>query len=428
MRVVPGYNGLQQWGRVEWTAVVPGLLIATQTWVTARIADIMLSGGGITETQAQALIDTAVADFETSTEIDAIVAAAIDGLPNFQTLAEVTTLITTAIDALMADGQTAVQVQELINIHAGMPNVHHEPGAPVEIHGPWTFVFLTPMQNGLVYYAAEALAGEVDTWVFSTGSNDVARAQLTDLEIGDVIRIEQTNFTTRYQTITLTLAPTIQGLNVSIFGTADRAGQFEIPETNAAVTVILIPPSPVDQTARDDAASAQSTATGAATAAATAQTTADTANTDLATHEATPHGGGGGGSSRAWYWTASVTAGTWVANTQRTANFQTFPIGPYANYATLRAAVADGTIPQVAIYMEQIDTGGADSDHAIQVVPNVDGFTLVPAAQFNVFPAWGLNVDPNRIRVSFGASAIAIETETGVAATSSLVVRVAVYA
>ena len=287
----------------EWFAVVPGLLIATQTWVTARIADIMLSGGGITETQAQALIDTAVADFQTATEIDAIVAAAIAALPEYQTLAQVTTLITTAIDALTL-GQTATEVQTAIDLHAAMPNAHHVPGGPtdpVEIPGPWTFVFLTPTQSGLVYYAAEALAGEVDTWIFSTGSNDVARAQLTDLEIGDVIRIEQSNFTTRYQTITLTLAPTIQGLSVSIFGTADRAGQFEIPETNAAVTVSVIPPSPVDQTARDDAATAQSdidahelTAHNTDT---TARTAAAAATAEITAHEATPHGGGGGGSS-----------------------------------------------------------------------------------------------------------------------------------
>ena len=38
-------------------ALLPGERVATRTWVTARIADIMLSGGGITAAQAQTLID-----------------------------------------------------------------------------------------------------------------------------------------------------------------------------------------------------------------------------------------------------------------------------------------------------------------------------------------------------------------------------------
>ena len=73
----------------------PGPLLATQTWVTSEIANIMLSGGGISTGQAQALIDTAVADFETATEIQAIVAAAITALPDAQTLADANA---TAID------------------------------------------------------------------------------------------------------------------------------------------------------------------------------------------------------------------------------------------------------------------------------------------------------------------------------------------
>ena len=35
-------------GLYSFSAILPGLLIATQTWVTAQIANIMLSGGGIT--------------------------------------------------------------------------------------------------------------------------------------------------------------------------------------------------------------------------------------------------------------------------------------------------------------------------------------------------------------------------------------------
>ena len=240
------------------------------------------------------MIDTAVADFQTATEIEAVVTAAIAALPDYQTLAEVNALITTAIDALTL-GQTAAEVQALIDLHAAMPNIHHTPGGstdPLEITGPWQFVFLTPMQAGLIYYAAESLAGEVDTWVFTTGSNAEARAQLTALEIGDTILIEQSD--TRHQTITLTLAPSLTGLNVTVLGTADRAGTFEIPASSAVVTVTVIPPLPegIDQTARDAAGTAQSEID---THEASTHNTDATARADLATHEATPHGGGGGG-------------------------------------------------------------------------------------------------------------------------------------
>ena len=284
------------------TLVFPGLLLATQTWVTAQIANIMLSGGGITETQARALIAAAVADFQTATEIEAVVAAAIAGLPNYQTLAEVNGLITTAIDALML-GQTAAEVQALIDLHAAMPNIHHVPGTtagPIDIPGPWRFTYQTPMAAGLVYYANAEPAGTLDEWIFTTGSNAEAREQLTDLEIGDVIRIEE--FATRHQTITLSLAPGISGLNITIYGTADRAGQFEIPDTNAVVTVTVIPPLPIgiDQTARDsaDAAQTEIDAHEASThnTDTTARTAAATAQAEITAHELTPHGGGSGSS------------------------------------------------------------------------------------------------------------------------------------
>ena len=307
---VEGVAGIMVWteplkvinylGGVAWFAVLPGSLIATQTWVTARIADIMLSGGGITEAQAQALIDTAVADFETATEIEAVVTAAIAALPEYQTLAQVNALITTAINALMVGGQTAAEVQTAIDAHAAMPNIHHTPGRPQPIAGAWRFTYQTPMQAGLVYYANAEPAGELDTWIFTGGSNAVGRAQLADLAIGEILRIEQSNTATRYQTITLSLAPEVNGVNITIYGTADRVGQFEIPGALSDVTVSVSPqvPAGIDQEARDSAEAAQSeidthelsthnTDTTARTAAAAVQT-------ELTAHEATPHGGGSG--------------------------------------------------------------------------------------------------------------------------------------
>ena len=78
----------------EFFVMLPGELVATRTWVTARIANIMLSGGGITTAQAQALIDAAIGDFQTAAEVQTVVAAAIAALPEYQTLAQVSALIT----------------------------------------------------------------------------------------------------------------------------------------------------------------------------------------------------------------------------------------------------------------------------------------------------------------------------------------------
>ena len=409
----------------------PGPLLATQTWVTSEIANIMLSGGGITTAQAQTLIDAAVGNFQTATEIQAVVTAAIAALPDYQTLAEVNALITTAIDALTL-GQTAAEVQTLIDAHAAMPNIHHAPGGgggPVEIVGPWRFTYQTLMAAGLVYYANAAAAGQLDTWIFATGSNADARNQLLDLEIGDVIRIEEN--AGRYQTITLTHIPTLTGLNVTILGTADRAGQFEIPDANADVTVTVIPQG-IDQVARDAAGTAQSEIDAHEVSThntdTTARTSAATAQAEITAHELTPHGGGGGGSGAVWRWVASVTAGTWAANVARDATLRTFPIGDYADYTALYLAIFSGQIGQVAIFMEQIDTGGADSDRAIQIIPNIFGFSQLGTGLFDVFPAWGLSENPHRIRTVFGATGVTIEAEAAIASSASLIVRVGVWA
>ena len=111
-------------------ALLPGERVATQAWVNAQIANIMLSGGGITTVQAQALIDAAIAGLTlglSAAQVQTIVDMAIAALPTAVTLAQVQTLITNAINAIVP-GQTAAQVAALIALHAAMPNAHHTPG------------------------------------------------------------------------------------------------------------------------------------------------------------------------------------------------------------------------------------------------------------------------------------------------------------
>ena len=244
-----------------FSAIVAGLLIATQQWVTAQIANIMLSGGGITTAQAQTLIDAAIGAFQTAAEVQAVVTAAIAALPDYQTLQEVNALITAAVDALSL-GQTAIQVQALIDAHAAMSNVHHAPG---------------------------------------------------------------------------------------------------------------------------------------------------------------------GGGSPKWHWLSQVT-GAFAADTARDmATVATFPLGPYADYAALQAAVADGSMTQVAVRLSQTDPGGSDDDGAVFIIPNVIGFHHGAAGNYRVFPAWNLGVDPVKFDVAFGASAVTVKADVAIPASPLLVVRIGVW-
>ena len=61
----------------------------------------------------------------------------------------------------------------------------------------------------------------------------------------------------------------------------------------------------------------------------------------------------GGGGSPKWHWLSQVT-GAFAADTARDmATVATFPLGPYADYAALQAAVADGSMTQVAVRLSQ---------------------------------------------------------------------------
>ena len=152
-----------------------------------------------------------------------------------------------------------------------------------------------------MYYSGTALTPGVYAWVFDTGGAYAsAQAELLALRADSVILLRQS--ATRFQTITLTLAPTVSGSEVTVTGTQDRGASNQIPQGNGNIAVTVTPSESesedIDQVARDAAATAQgeidtheasthNTDTTARTAAATVQT-------ELTAHEATPHGGGGG--------------------------------------------------------------------------------------------------------------------------------------
>ena len=63
-----------------------------------------------------------------------------------------------------------------------------------------------------------------------------------------------------------------------------------------------------------------------------------------------------------------------------------YPIGGYANYASLRAAIADSTITQIVIRVSEGDVGGSDDDGAVFIIPNILGFYHGAATQLSSVP------------------------------------------
>ena len=153
-------------------------------------------------------------------------------------------------------------------------------------------------------YQATVLPGQVDNWRFGTGSTFADnRAALLALADDDTILIYQS--ASRFQTITVSGTPTLSGTVVLVTGIADRGSSLELPRGFGGSTITLTPaPSGggdgVDQTARDSAASAQTTADGAQTEIdaheatthntdSTARTAAATAQSEIEAHEASTH-------------------------------------------------------------------------------------------------------------------------------------------
>ena len=140
-------------------------------------------------------------------------------------------------------------------------------------------------------------------------------------------------------------------------------------------------------------------------------------------------GTGGGGGSGAWYWAASSASigEQWTADAFRDLSLRTFPVGPYASYQELRTAVSTGGVKQIAIRIADLDADGADEDQGTFVVPNAAGFTFGTFG-VRVFPAWAADTDPVVFELAFGAASMQIRSDTAIAASDQVYVRVAVWA
>ena len=309
-------------------AIIGGQLVIT--YADGTTENLTLPAGGDTDTVARASANAAQSTADTNTGLITALNTEVDGLGT-------TRLQTNDIQA--GDGIAVRVIDDPTNGPGVRITNTMVPAGPSVLTG-WRFRYGTTPSAGQVAYEGAAGVAQVDNWRFgASGGFEDARAPLLALRSGDTILIRVN--ASRHQTITLTATPTLAGVRVLVMGTADRGRSAELPLNNGSVTITLTPaPSGggdgTDQTARNAAASAQTTADGAQTeidshelathntdstartaaaaaqaeidnheasthntdgtartAAGAAQTTANTARTELTTHEGTPHGGGG---------------------------------------------------------------------------------------------------------------------------------------
>ena len=125
-----------------------------------------------------------------------------------------------------------------------------------------------------------------------------------------------------------------------------------------------------------------------------------------------------------WYWVGDITA-PFVAGVNKNAVFNAGADNPYANYAELRAAIADGSITQVAVKVSQNDPGDVDGDSTLAVFPNISAFAA--GGVFDIFPAWTLGADPVRIRVEFTFAALVGKVDIAIPEAPFTSIRVGVF-
>ena len=127
-------------------------------------------------------------------------------------------------------------------------------------------------------------------------------------------------------------------------------------------------------------------------------------------------------SASSWFWAASVF-GPFVAGVAEAMTLRSFPIGPWADYAAMRAAVMDGSVKTIALGLFENDANDADGDHSITVVPNISALRASPGT-FDAFPNWALSVDPVRFRVVFAETAPTAAADAAIPASPTFFVRV----
>ena len=233
----------------------------------------------------------------------------------------------------------------------------------------------------------------------------------------------------------------------------------------------------VDQTARNDAASAQATANSANTSASAAQTTASantaaiaalppipsvpsvyltgnndripkdkitdaTANQYLAISNqgniigVTSPGGGGGGEAK-WYYVGLLrgnSAQTFVSGTARTVSLSSSTSednyrSNWDDYASLKADVDSKAVRQFAVKWVETDADGAASDEKTEVIPNNASFAT--GTSLDSFISFALGTSPGGLLINFGASSITATPDfsySGAGANGGLTILLGVWA
>ena len=190
-------------------------------------------------------------------------ATAATAAGNAQTTADTNTAaVASRLQRTDVSPGTGIEITPTAGSTTGLTISAVEPtSGPTVLTGGWTWITLTP-NAGEVMPSDTVVPPAIDTWIFNaTGSDyDADRAALLALASGATILFYQSDV--RQQTVTLTETPTVSGSTVTVTGSGSRTGGFgELgPAGFGTVTITLTPGevSPVDQTARTAAATAQS--------------------------------------------------------------------------------------------------------------------------------------------------------------------------
>ena len=142
------------------------------------------------------------------------------------------------------------------------------------------------------------------------------------------------------------------------------------------------------------------------------------------------HSPGGGGSGASWHWfaTFALTATT-SAGTSANGTYRTGPFGPYADAAAVRAAITSNAIPQLIVFVEEIDSDGVDSDVVREVVPTSSGFGE-SGGSLNIFEAFTVGGSPKKLAINVGGATPTLTPDFTFTVTGQIAlhVRVGVWA
>ena len=138
---------------------------------------------------------------------------------------------------------------------------------------------------------------------------------------------------------------------------------------------------------------------------------------------------GGGVGGQRWHWFATVTLGATTAGSAVSGAYQSGPFGNYADADAVRSAIASNAIPQLIVFVEEIDANGADSDQFREIFPTADGFGE-SGGSLNIFEAFTVGGSPKKLAINVSGATPTVTPDFAFTVTNmeAIIVRIGVWA